>query len=214
MTTNVYIDGFNLYYGALRNSPFKWLDVRKMCETLLPRRRINKIRYFTARVNALPHDLQAPARQDVYLRALNTIPNVTIFEGRFVSRPAWIPIHPLSYPDPTKPPQAIQVLRTEEKGSDVNLATMLLVDCFDNDFDEAVVVSNDSDLKLPIEIVVTKFNKPAGVINPHPKGRISGDLIKVASFHLRTINRKVLADSQFPRIMTDAQGPFTKPASW
>lgn len=214
MSVNIYVDGFNLYYGALRNSTFKWLNIKTMCETLLPGRQINKIRYFTARVDAQQHNLQAPARQDIYLRALRTIPDLTIFEGRFAAHPTRIPLYPLSYPDPTKPPQTVRVLRTEEKGSDVNLATMLLVDCFDGDFDEAIVVSNDSDLKLPVEMVATKFNKAVGVINPHPPNRMSGDLIKVASFHIRTINKNVLANSQFPRTLTDAKGSFMKPASW
>jgi len=106
------------------------------------------------------------------------------------------------------------VLRTEEKGTDVNLATYLLVDCFDNDFDEAVVISNDSDLAFPIEQVISQFKKVVGVINPHPRRGLSGNLIKVASFHLRTINKKVLATCQFPATLTDSKGTFTKPATW
>lgn len=108
----------------------------------------------------------------------------------------------------------MQVLRTEEKGSDVNLATCLLVDCFDKDFDEAVVISNDSDLASPIEKVVNQFGKVVGVINPHPKKGLSGKLIGAASFHVRTINKKVLATCQFPATLTDSKGTFTKPATW
>jgi len=106
------------------------------------------------------------------------------------------------------------VLRTEEKGSDVNLATYLLVDCFDNDFDEAVIISNDSDLAFPIEKVISQFGKVAGVINPHSKKGLSGKLLRVASFHIRTINKKVLATCQFPSTLTDSRGTFTKPATW
>jgi len=108
----------------------------------------------------------------------------------------------------------VQVLRTEEKGSDVNLATYLLVDCFENDCDEAVVISNDSDLALPIKMVTTKFGKAVRIINPHPKKKLSGDLIKVASSYMRTINKKVLAACQFPTTLADSQGAFTKPATW
>lgn len=61
--------------------------------------------------------------------------------------------------------------KIEEKGSDVNLAAYLLDDCFTNDFDEAVVISNDSDLALPIELVTTKYRKGVWVINPHPTSR-------------------------------------------
>ena len=34
--TNVYIDGFNLYYRALRRTPYRWLDVRRLAQLLLP----------------------------------------------------------------------------------------------------------------------------------------------------------------------------------
>ena len=108
----------------------------------------------------------------------------------------------------------VQVLRTEEKGSDVNLATYLLVDCFDNDFDEAVIISNDSDLAFPIERVISQFGKVVGVINPHSRKRLSGNLVRVASSHIRTINKKVLATCQFPTTLTDSKGTFTKPATW
>ena len=120
MATNVYIDSFNLYYGSLRGTPLKWLNLGKMCRRLLPRRDINRIRFFTARVNALPHDRQAPARQDIYLRALRTIDNLTIHEGRFASRPSALPRFPFVYHDPNRPPEHLTVMRTEEKRSDVN----------------------------------------------------------------------------------------------
>ena len=51
---NVYIDGFNLYYGALKRSPFKWLDVRMLTQALLPGDTIQEIHYFTARVSSRP----------------------------------------------------------------------------------------------------------------------------------------------------------------
>jgi len=214
LSTNVYIDGFNLYYGSVRKTPFKWLDISALCATLLPKRQINRIRYFTAHVRALQHDLEAPVRQDIYLRALKTIPNLTIHKGHFAPRPSVFPQFPLAYRNPSKPPLVVQVLRTEEKGSDVNLATFLLADCFDKDFDEAVVISNDSDLASPIEKVVNQFGKVVGVINPHSKRQLSGKLISVASFHVRTINKKVLAACQFPATLTDSKGTFTKPATW
>ena len=106
----------------------------------------------------------------------------------------------------------MQVLRIEEKGSDVNLATYLLVDCFANDFDEAVVISNDSDLAFPIDMVTTQFGKVVGIINPHPRSKLSRDLAKVAPIYIWTINKKVLATCQFQKTLTDTRGTFTKPA--
>jgi uncharacterized LabA/DUF88 family protein len=213
--TNVYIDGFNLYNGAVKNTPYKWLDLAALCQVLLPGHTIGRIRYFTAAIVGFPHDPQAPTRQEVYLRALRTIANLSVHkDGWFAAHPVLLPQFPLAIVYKNRPPQAVQVLRMEEKRTDVDLATCLLVDCFSNDFDEAVVISNDSDLVLPIEMVRTRFGKRIGVVNPHPRNRMSGHLQRAASYHLRTINRSVLANCQFPPTLTDANGTITKPATW
>ena len=69
MATNVYVDAFNLYYGSLKGTPYRWLDLGALCARLLPKDRINRIRYFTATVSARPDNPDAPQRQQVYLRA-------------------------------------------------------------------------------------------------------------------------------------------------
>ena len=56
MITNLYVDGFNLYYRAVRNTPFKWLDLRKLAENLFPNDTIRKVCYFTALLDARPDD--------------------------------------------------------------------------------------------------------------------------------------------------------------
>jgi len=81
---NVYIDGFNVYYGCLRGTPFRWLDLGALCQRLFPRDTIHRIRYFTAIVSARPNDPRQPQRQLAYLRALATIPEVTIHRGRYL----------------------------------------------------------------------------------------------------------------------------------
>ncbi len=89
-----------------------------------------------------------------------------------------------------------------------------MLDCFNDDFDEAVVISNDADLATPIDMVANKFHKPVGVINPHPKSRRSATLKDVASWTFQTINRHHLGDSQFPPTLTDPNGTITKPNRW
>jgi len=214
---NVYIDGFNLYRGRLRDTPFKWLDLGALCIALFPRLAINRIRYFTAAVMAYGHDPQAPTRQDVYLRALATIPNLTVHkEGWFASYPQLLPQFPLAHTRGlSQPPNCVQILKNEEKRTDVDLATHLLIDCFSNDFDEAVVISNDADLVLPIEMVKTRFGKQIGVVNPHRRHKMSGHLARAASYHRPSINNSVLAACQFPDPVTDASGrQIAKPPSW
>jgi hypothetical protein len=61
----IYVDGFNLYYGAVKDTPYKWLNVRRMCELLLPEYSIEKIKYFTARVSARKGDPGKPTRQQI-----------------------------------------------------------------------------------------------------------------------------------------------------
>lgn len=70
---------------------------------------------------------------------------------------------------PLKKIEKVRVVKTEEKGSDVNLATHLLVDGFQGHYETAVVISNDSDLNLPITMVKNVLKKRIGVICPTEK---------------------------------------------
>jgi hypothetical protein len=92
VATNVYGDAFNFYYGCLKGTPYRWLDLGTLCARLLPRDRINRIRYFTAAVSARPDDPLAPRRQQVYLRALGTVPGLSIHYGRYVSHVVRMPL--------------------------------------------------------------------------------------------------------------------------
>jgi len=74
LITNIYIDGFNLFYGALRRTPYRWLNLETLCQLLLPKNTLGQIKYFTALVSARPNDPDQPVRQQLYLRALGTVP--------------------------------------------------------------------------------------------------------------------------------------------
>jgi hypothetical protein len=205
--TNVYVDGFNLYYGAVKQTPHKWLDPLALCAKLFPKNEINRIRYFTAIVDARPPDLQQPVRQQTYLRALQTIPNLSVHLGTFRTRPVRMTlVHP-----PRSGPRTAEVWKTEEKGSDVNLASYLLLDAFRHDCDVAIVVSNDADLKEPIAIAKDELGIKVGVVNPHRPARRSLDLQPTFFKQLR---EGPVAASQFPVVMRDARGRFRKPRSW
>jgi uncharacterized LabA/DUF88 family protein len=92
MRTSIYVDGFNLYYGALKGTPFKWLDLKQLCTLLLPNTCvIDKIKYFTARVSGAT-DPDAPRRQRIFLNALQTTPEVEIHYGNFLSKSIWRPL--------------------------------------------------------------------------------------------------------------------------
>ncbi len=204
----IYVDGFNLYYGAVKGTPYKWLDLYKMCRLLLPKNQVLKIKYFTALVNARPQDPSQPVRQQIYMRALKTIPNLEIVLGHFLS-------HEINMPLANCPPghqRYVRVIKTEEKGSDVNIATHLLHDGYQGAFDAAVVISNDSDLVEAIKIVKNELNKVVIVLNPF-KDTPSQDLNRIATF-VKPIRKGVLAASQFPDPMHDQNGRFYKPSNW
>ncbi len=207
MKTIVYIDGFNLYYGAVKGTPYKWLDLDRMCRLLLPKNQIIKIKYFTARIGPRPHDPGQQARQNIYLRALRTLPNVEIIFGSFLVKPRRAM---LAGSNPNNP-QYVCVLRTEEKGSDVNLATHLVSDGYKGAYEAAAVVTNDSDLLEPIKLVRYELNLPVGIINPHKHP--SQRLVKHGSF-FRQIRKGVLVASQLPNTLQDANGVFHRPAPW
>jgi hypothetical protein len=92
LSTNVYIDGFNLFYGALRKTPCRWVDVDKLCQLLLPSNTLQAIKYFTALVSARPSDPDQPVRQQLYLRALKTLPKVSIHLGHFLTHEVTMPL--------------------------------------------------------------------------------------------------------------------------
>lgn len=204
--TFVYVDGFNLYYGSVKHTAYKWLDIRKLVRLLLSQHDVIHVHYFTARVKAAPYDIQQPARQEIFLRALRTLPDFSMHFGSFQQHPKWLPLE-----TPAGGQTHARVLVSEEKGSDVNLATMLLIGAHDGLFEQAVVVSDDSDLELPIRLVQEKFGLPVGVLHPHKEGSVK--LRKAAAF-FRPIPAGALAACQFPATMRDRVGRFTKPPTW
>jgi len=144
----VYVDGFNLYYRTLKYTPYKWLNIAAMCNHILadvdPAYQISRIKYYTAPVKPFPNNLQAPSRQQIYSRALRTLPNFQIIQGTFLLNPHWA--HVANPPNPGNP--WVEVLKSEEKGSDVNLASHMIRDGFRGFYDAAILVTNRINSRL------------------------------------------------------------------
>src|SRR5205807_2052610 len=151
---------------------------------------------------ARPHDPQQPIRQQVYLRALKTIPNLSIILGQFRTHSCRMVL------TGSNPVKKVWVDKTEEKGSDVNLAAHLLHDAFKANFEVAVLVTNDSDLIEPVRIVRQDFNLPMGILNPHQH---HSSTLKTYATFVKRIRQSDVAACQFPDPMTDAKGQFRKP---
>ena len=146
MRVRVYVDGFNVYYRALKGTSHKWLNPLRLAQSLLePDDRIDMVRYFTARLSARVGNLEAPARQQAYISALRTLPEVKIHYGRFLAKTKTRPLV-------CDPDRFVEVHDTEEKGSDVNLASYLLMDGWQDRYDAAMVMSQDSDLCEPMRL--------------------------------------------------------------
>lgn len=155
-------------------------------------------------------------RQQAYLRALQTTQNLTVHYGQFLQHAVRMP---LVQPVPGGA-NTIEVWKTEEKGSDVNLASYLLLDAFRKECEVSVVITNDSDLAEPIRLVRKELGIKVVVLHPLPQPTIgskpphpSYQLRKAASKSI-VIKVASLAASQFPDRLTDSVGTISKPKGW
>jgi uncharacterized LabA/DUF88 family protein len=242
MKVGVYVDGFNVYYGARglcgQGTPgWRWLDLRSLTASILPGSwraagaTVERLVYCTARVDGV-EDPSSPTDQDAYVRALTVHGSVDHIEyGNFVRRAK---VAPLATPAPGGPqvvtsrwplmikdsrrvdvPDArfmVSYLHTEEKGSDVNVAHHLLVDVLSGVVEAAVIVSNDSDLALPIRAVRERV--PVGVVNPGGRylaGRLRGTANSGAGNHWwGGLNAAAYRGNQLPNPV----GPIHAPTGW
>jgi uncharacterized LabA/DUF88 family protein len=138
----VYIDGFNLYYGALKHTTHKWLDLQHYFELVRPDDDIQTIHYFTAIVNG-------PSRTDqlTYLAALETLSKVNIVRGRYMEKPVVCRVAACTHRAPRT------FMRSEEKRTDVNIALQMLDDAYQGLAERMVLVSGDSDLVPALNFV-------------------------------------------------------------
>ena len=196
-----YVDGFNLYFGLKARGWKKlyWLNIKELCNNLSkPNQDLIITKYFTSRITK-PKDKHK--RQATFIEALMTLSGLEIFYGQYQSNP-WT-CHSCS--------ATIDVFK--EKMTDVNIAVELLTDAFQDNFDVALIVSADSDLKGPIQKTKELFPDKRIVV-AFPPGRSSVELRNIADacFH---IGRKKIADSLFPDQITKSDGfIIERPDNW
>lgn len=241
MRVGVYIDGFNLYYGGRGlcgrgTSGWRWLDIRKLAELICSRSTIweqpvvERVVYCTAPIKG---SSDARKDQSTYIHALENFHSVDVVEyGNFVER---LNSGPLAIEGPKGRPRLVHpsqlqlfgdtpgikvttdnvmvsYSKREEKGSDVNVASHLLVDLFEHRVDAALVVSNDSDLEFAVRTARTKIS--IGVVNP-TKSRLVGKLESAKDFgagrHFSMqLTKQHFTGNQLP----DPVGSFRKPVEW
>ena len=202
----VYIDGLNLYYGALKGGQNKWLDLQRYFRLLRPHDDIQEIFYFTTRVSG-----KSQADQKAYLSALASLPLVTTVEGRFKPRRLRCLVRRCTLPGDRT------FTRLEEKRTDVNIAVHMLEDAFADRCDAFVLVTGDSDLVPAVTSIKRNFpHKKVYVYVPsqYIKRSHAVELRNVADRHWN-LHLQVLRHAQLPATLPDgAGGTLTKPADW
>ncbi len=203
----VYVDGFNLYYGALKGTADKWLDLQRYFQLLRQHDDLQRIKYFTARI--LGGD--AAKRQATYLRAVATLPLVEVIEGRFK-------LKEVCCVNPRCSKVGDRLFKSpEEKRTDVNIALHMLDDAYRNLVDTLILVSGDSDLVPAIDWVKARFPTKQVLVYVPARSKIRGaatELRTAADGH-RTLPMELLRKCQLPSSVPDAAGgTIAKPTSW
>jgi uncharacterized LabA/DUF88 family protein len=196
----VYVDGFNLYFGLKEAgySNYKWLNIWNLCLSVLkPNQELVGIKYFTSRVSNNPTKQK---RQTTYLEALETT-GIELYYGQYQSADI-------------ECKRCGNIWRTfNEKMTDVNIATEMLIDAWEDRYDCAMLISGDSDLVPPAKAVHRYLqNKRVFVI--FPPRRHNNSLAAVAKGFM-TIGRKKLSDNKFPIEVPKTNGYILrKPVEW
>lgn len=224
INTIAYIDGFNLYFGILQGTAYRWLDVcalaERLCHEHNPASKIVSIRYFTADIKARysPRgEASYRAQQDYLLslqahsRANNT--ELEVIKGKYNVQPKTFYV----YRDPIDFDQKLTVWAPEEKQTDVSIAVHLLCDAMEKSIDQVVIFSNDSDLAPALRAV--KVHWPSleiGVVAPIRglERKSSTDLSESADWTRRGISESELAATQLPERMPTRKRVIAKPEHW
>ena len=211
--TIVYVDGFNLYFG-LREAKLQkcmWLNIHELSRHLCgANRRLVNTKYFTSRVSGAPKGA-SPAtiksaeakrkRQTEFLEVLATIPDLEITYGHFLAKDAGC--HDCG---------AVWT-KFEEKMTDVNIATAMMTDAFQDKFDAAILVSADSDLVPPVRAILKLFPEKR-VYVAFPPERKSTELKNLASEKIEIFKTSQI-NSQLPNQVTLPSGRIVvRPADW
>jgi len=222
--TIAYIDGFNLYFGSLKGTSYRWLDipalVKRICNEQSPCCELTAIKYYTADIKAKlssRKDSSCKAQNDYHLslQAYNSDRGLEfeIIKGKYNIRSKEY----YAYQEPVNFDEKLSVWVPEEKQTDVAIAVDLLCDVMDDACDQVVVFSNDSDLAPALKAVKSRWpSKVVGVVAPiRGKGRqSSADLKQGADWTRDRINDHDLESSQLPDTVQTRKRVISKPEHW
>lgn len=222
-----------MYYGCLKGTHFKWLDLLALFEKhVLPSIMATRngrpttsclnqaaIKYFTAKIlesaAKAPDSVSSQARYHSALEKLYS-DRIELIEGYYALNRMKVKIVDAENPDrPPKDCQEIQAWKLEEKQSDVNLALHAYHDAVTGDVDQVVIVTNDTDIAPALEMIRKHTPVSIGLVVPTTDHQRypNADLAELAHWTRTHITMAELAASQLPRVIPGRK-PTIKPESW
>ena len=232
MQTICYADGYNLYYGCLKHSNDKWLDLCKLLHHHIirvqnPASELVSIKFFTADIRAriATHGQHAQIAQQNYHRALERCypGQIEIIKGYYDLRKANL----LAYREPPDKQERVEVWKLEEKQTDVNIAIHAYRDVMMGRAEQIVFVSNDSDLEPALSAirqdkggsvtigVILPIRKPDDFDARQTRQRPRSESLSRHADWTRThITSAELAASHLPLMVPTKKKPIRKPDYW
>lgn len=242
LKTNIYIDGYNLYYGCLKGTNYKWLDVESLFfNEILPSIIIPKhalptdwqgeklasikngercVKFFTAEISVkIAKSDESLASQRAYHEALKSRPYIELIKGDYsITRDTPFKPHPNGSDRPTDNRERVETLKVEEKKTDVNIALHAYHDAItDENLDQIVIVSNDTDLVPAVEFIKKYSNKIVGLVTPTKDKNIrrtNKDLSRFCDWVRERVDEEELRRSQLERVIKLKRNHAVKPWSW
>lgn len=230
LRTRVYIDGYNLYYGCLKGTPYKWLDLHSLFEqhilpsSGLPDTRSEllpvSIKYFTATIiESAARATDSVSSQDRYHKALERRHDgrIELIRGYYSQTQIKAKLVDAAAPDRwPRDCQEVLVWKLEEKQSDVNLALQAYHDAITGAVDQVVMVTNDTDIAPALRLIRTHTPVTIGLVVPARQQvrQPNTELSQLAHWTRSHITPAELAASQLPRVIPGPRKPTIKPESW
>ncbi len=222
MKTIVYIDGFNLYYGRLKHTPYKWLNLyelfqKQLLPSLVPGFDLIKVKFFTAPIKAKfsRHGHVALHSQQKYHKALKTLfgEQIEIIEGSYSAREANL----IQHCEKLDLNKTHRVWRLEEKKTDVNIALQMYRDVVKEQCEQVILCTNDTDLEPALSLIKSDFpHISIGLVIPSPpeKRKAQTELSKLAKWTRHHISDNELANVQMPAVIPTTKKAVFKPDYW
>lgn len=224
LKTIIYVDGYNLFYGCLKHSQDKWLDLWKLLAGNIlyaqdPESQVVRIKFFTADIRAkvASRGQAAQNAQHAYHRALEQMYSgrIQIIKGYYSLEKA----HLLAFREPPDKEHRVAVWRLEEKQTDVNIALDAYRDAAKGSAEQFVFVSNDTDLAPALLAMREDFGQSLriGVIIPVRSTNLrpgNQQLSKHANWTRHHITDAELSASQLPDKVPTNKKPILKPEYW